>query len=243
MLSLKNISKRFGSRQVLDKVSLDVARGEIAVLLGSSGVGKSTLLRVLSSLETADDGVMTLDDLPLDHKRIRDEHLVGMVFQQFNLFPNMTATRNITLALQGVLKESAAEARHVAHKLLDEYGLGSKKDAYPGSLSGGQKQRLAIARTVAMKPKIICMDEPTSALDPLLTAHVAGTITRLAEEGYIVLLASHDTELLKRLNCTIYLMDAGKIVEKATSQEFLTAPERFSKIDAFVQGVADPDAL
>jgi len=243
MLSLKNIRKRFGVRQVLDDVSLNVARGEVAVLLGSSGVGKSTLLRVLACLEAPDSGFIELDGVQLDQDKIRQGHLVGMVFQQFNLFPHMTVLRNITLALQEVLGTPTADASHAARQLLEQYGLAGKENSYPGSLSGGQKQRLAIARTVAMKPKIVCMDEPTSALDPLLTAYVANSIMKLAEDGYIVLLASHDTELLKRLNCTIYLMEAGKIVQQAFSKEFVAAPEKFPQLNAFVQGVADPDTL
>jgi len=243
MLSLKNIRKRFGSRQVLDDVSLNVARGEVAVLLGASGVGKSTLLRVLACLEVPDGGTIELDGVTLDQDKIRQGHLVGMVFQQFNLFPNMTVARNITLALHEVLGMSAADAVQSAQQLLEQYGLAGKETSYPRSLSGGQKQRLAIARAVAMKPKVICMDEPTSALDPLLTAYVAASIMKLAEDGYMVLLASHDTELLKRLDCTIYLMEAGKIVQQAPSQEFVAAPVQFPQLNAFVQGVADPDTL
>lgn len=237
MLSIKNISKKYGSKNVLDKVSFDVDKGAIAVLLGPSGVGKSTLLRVLNHLESPDGGTITLDGTTLDLSQASKEHLCGMVFQQFNLFEHMTALENITFALEKVLGKSQKESRKIARDLLDRYGLGDKASAYPNALSGGQKQRLAIARSVALQPKIMCFDEPTSALDPLLTTHVANTLSQLAKDGYIVVIASHDTALLDKLDCMIYLIDNGKIIEQTSSQELKNNSEKYQKISQFVAGI------
>lgn len=230
MLTIKNLSKTF-QRRVLDNVSLSVKEGEIAFLLGSSGVGKSTLLRVLSGLEIPDAGSIEYNGSPLT-----DQHTVGMVFQQFNLFENMSVERNITFALEHVAKLSPEEAKKRAHALLNKYGLLDKATLSVHKLSGGQKQRLAIARTIAMKPSILCLDEPTSALDPLLTNSVAQAIRDLAQEKYVVLVASHDTSLLKHLDCTIYLMQDGNIVQAAPSKEFFQQEDRFPLIKEFVEG-------
>lgn len=223
MLAIKNLSKNYGSKTILNNVSLTAKKGEVVLLLGSSGVGKSTLLRILAGLETASAG-----DIECDGK-------VGMVFQQFNLFENMTAQHNITFALEKVAGKTRSEAQKIALTLLEKYNLFDKKDHYPEDLSGGQKQRLAIARTVARKPHIICMDEPTSALDPLLTTSVANAINELAEENYIVVVATHDIALIQKVDCTIYLMEHGVIVETAESRYFNENPDAFEKIKQFVQ--------
>lgn len=236
MLSIKNLSKQFGTKKVIDDVSFDVPQGGIAVLLGSSGVGKSTLLRVLNNLESLDKGVITLDEKPLDISTATKDHICGMVFQQFNLFPHMSVLENITFPLEKTSGKSKKDAETIGLELLAQYNLTDKKDSYPSQLSGGQKQRLALARTIALKPKIICFDEPTSALDPLLTTHVARTIQELADAGYIVLIATHDTALLDKLSCSIYLMDSGKIVETASANELKSNPNSYPKISQFVQG-------
>ncbi len=236
MLAIKNITKSYHGKKILDNVSLSVDKGKIAILLGPSGVGKSTLLRILNNLETVDSGSVTLNGKPLDLKKINQEHICGMVFQGFNLFEHLTVEQNITLALQKVLGKTAQEAQNIAHTLLKQYGLLEKVDAYPSQLSGGQKQRLAIARSVAMKPKIICFDEPTSALDPLLTTHVANTIQELAHEGYIVVIASHDTALLDKLDCDIYLMAHGAIAETAPSKDFFKNKSTYPQLERFVAG-------
>jgi polar amino acid transport system ATP-binding protein len=236
MLSIKNLSKQFHGKKILDDVSLEVKSGEIAVLLGPSGVGKSTLLRVLNNLETVDSGTLFLNGKPLDIHTMNKKHLVGMVFQQFNLFDHLTVEENITLALEKVMGKSKAEAHHIAHELLKQFGLEDKAHAYISQLSGGQKQRLALARALALKPQIICLDEPTSALDPLLTTYVANNIQQLAKEGLIVLVASHDISLLDKLDCIIYLMDAGKIVEMAKSVEFRKNKNNYLRIKQFVAG-------
>ena len=234
MLSIKNLSKRFGSKTVIDNVSFDVDKGKIAVLVGPSGVGKSTLLRVLNNLEKLDGGTITLNGKPLDPSTATKN--CGMVFQQFNLFDHLTVLENITLALEKNQGKSKKESQKIATDLLAQYGLSDKIHEYPNQLSGGQKQRLAIARSVALKPKVICFDEPTSALDPLLTTHVANTIGKLAKEGYIVVIASHDTALLDKLDCDIYLMETGNIIESATSHALKTKPHEFPKISKFVAG-------
>lgn len=239
MLNIRNITKKFNNKIILDNVSLTVNRGEIAFLLGSSGVGKSTLLRILNNLEQADEGVILLDGKTLDVMTVNKDHTVGMVFQQFNLFPHLSALENITLALTKVQHISAQEAETKAVQLLEQYGLKDKIHAYPSQLSGGQKQRLALARMLALEPKIICLDEPTSALDPLLTTHVARVITDLAKKGLIVLIATHDVTLLDKLSCTIHLMKHGKIIESVSSADYAQNRRAYPKIDAFVTGTLE----
>jgi len=236
MLKIEKLCKTFDHKKILNNIDLTVHKGEIAVLLGQSGVGKSTLLRVLNALETADTGTILLDGKALDLAKIPHEHTVGMVFQHFNLFEHLTVEQNITLALEKVMGKTDQESILIAQDLLQRYGLEGKNDMYVSQLSGGQKQRLAIARTLALKPKIVCLDEPTSALDPLLTTHVANTIQKLADEGYIVLVASHDVALLERLTCSIYLMQNGSIVESAKSDEFKHYKSKFPLISKFVAG-------
>jgi ABC-type polar amino acid transport system ATPase subunit len=236
MLQIKNITKAYNDKKIIDDVSLNVDKGQIALLLGQSGVGKSTLLRILNNLESIDAGSIFLDDKKLDPKANAITHAVGMVFQGFNLFDHLTVQENITLALEKVLHLSRDQALAIADNLLAKYGLLDKKDKHVSQLSGGQKQRLAIARTVAMKPRIICMDEPTSALDPLLTSHVAKSIQELSDQGYIVLVASHDIALLDKLKCTIYLMQAGHIIESATSDEFKSNKSAYPALSKFIAG-------
>ena len=236
MLSIKNLTKRFGHKTILDNISLEVKKGSIAVLLGTSGVGKSTLLRILNNLESYDEGSILLDEKKLDPKTVSTSHTCGMVFQQFNLFDHLTNLENITLALENSKGKSHKDADTIARMLLEHYGLIDKANAYPAELSGGQKQRLAIARTIAMQPKIICFDEPTSALDPLLTNQIAKTLNELAQQGYIILVATHDTALVDKLDADIYLMDKGAIVEKASSNEFRQNPSAFERIKRFIKG-------
>jgi polar amino acid transport system ATP-binding protein len=230
MLSLKNISKHFQNKLVVDDVSFDVQPGEVVVLLGKSGVGKSTILRILSGLESNEVGSIHLHDQPLAPQS------VGMVFQEFNLFPHLTVEENITLPLQKVAGKTEAQAQEIAHALLVTYELTAQANMYPHKLSGGQKQRVAFARTLAMQPKILCCDEPTSALDPILTSKVAQEINKLAHQGLMIILATHDTELIKQMACTIYLMKHGKIIEATTSEELMKNPEKYPFIKNFTQG-------
>jgi polar amino acid transport system ATP-binding protein len=234
MLTIKNVTKKFGSRTVLNNVSLEVQPGEIAVLLGSSGVGKSTLLRILNHLEELDAGTVELDGESLND--VFQKRAVGMVFQQFNLFEHMTVLENITFPLIKASGLSEKEATICAMKLLQHYELADKAPMSVQRLSGGQKQRLALVRTIAMQPRVICFDEPTSALDPLLTTFVAQSIQELANQGFIILVATHDIGLLQELNCTIYLMSNGSIVEKTSSKEFFANQENYPLIARFVRG-------
>ncbi len=236
MLKIEHLQKSFHTKKILNNVSLTVKKGEIALFLGSSGVGKSTLLRILNNLETINNGTITLDGMPLDLSTINTTHTVGMVFQHFNLFEHLTVEQNITLPLERILKKTPAQAQSIAHNVLQRYGLLEQKNKYALQLSGGQKQRLAIARALVMQPKIICLDEPTSALDPVLTSYVANNIQQLATDGYIVLVATHDTDLLKKLDCTIYLMGAGSIIETAHSHELHSNPQTFPLITKFIAG-------
>ena len=230
MLSLKNISKHFQNKLVVDDVSFDVQPGEVVILLGKSGVGKSTILRILTGLESNEAGTIHLNDQALPAQS------VGMVFQEFNLFPHLTVEENITLPLQKVAGKSEAQAREIAHALLATYELTAQAHMYPHKLSGGQKQRVAFARTLAMQPKILCCDEPTSALDPMLTSKVAQEINKLAQQGLMIILATHDTELIKQMACTIYLMKHGKIIEATTSEQLMKNPEKYPFIKNFTQG-------
>jgi len=236
MLKIGNLSKKINEKNILRNISLQVGYGEIAVFLGASGVGKSTLLRILSNLESFNSGFITLDGKTLDLKRVNVDHIVGMLSQHFDLFEHLTAEENITLGLEKLLGKSKKEASRIANELLNHYGLGALANSYPSQLSGGQKQRLAIARMISLKPKIICFDEPTSALDPILTNFVANAIKELANEGYIVLVATHDTMLLKGLPCVINLMQAGEIVQSAKSAGFWENRKQFSLINSFITG-------
>ena len=231
MLSLKNIYKKFQNRSIVDDVSFDVQPGQVIVLLGKSGVGKSTILRILSGLETLDSGSITLDKKPVSLQS------VGMVFQEFNLFPHLSVEENITLPLQIIAKKSPEQAKKIAQELLTTYELQAHTHLRPQKLSGGQKQRVAFARALAMDPKILCCDEPTSALDPMLTSKVAQEINKLAQNGLMVILATHDTELIKQISCTIHLMEHGKIIETTTSDELAKNPEKYPYIKNFTQGL------
>lgn len=237
MLSIDNLSKKFGKKTILENVSLEIAPGSIGLLLGASGVGKSTLLRILNNLETYDSGTIMLDGKKLDINAASKIHTIGMVFQQFNLFNNLTVEANITLALEQVLHKSVDESKNIAHQLLKRFDLADKANFSIAQLSGGQKQRLAIARTIAMQPRIICMDEPTSALDPVLTSSVAALINKLAQEGYIILIASHDTTLLEKLIGRVYLMKQGTIISTAEIKDFKNHPEQYPLINEFISGI------
>lgn len=220
MLEVKGLVKQFKHRMVLRDICFEVARGEIGIFLGGSGAGKTTLLRILSNLEGYDAGEFYLGGQTLDLSKVTQDHTVGMVFQQFNLFEHLSVEENITLALEKCQGMCRAKALAVAHEQLYKYGLIDKAKESVHSLSGGQKQRLAIARTLALNPKIVCLDEPTSALDPRLTAQVAAIIRELAAEQRIVLLTTHDMQLLELLELaegSLFLMEGGEIIERGTA--------------------------
>lgn len=200
MLEVQELKKSFGGRQILDGVDLTVKDGEILCIVGPSGAGKTTLLRCITGLEAADSGKFLIDGRPFDPQGTdRSDSVIGVVFQDFNLFPNLTVLENVTLAPTLVLKKAKVAAQQDAENLLKELGLDGKGDLYPYQLSGGQKQRVAIARALAMKPKILCYDEPTSALDPNLRDEVAKLILGLKKDGMTQLVVTHDMEFAQKV--------------------------------------------
>lgn len=193
MLELKNITKRFAGKLILDGVNLTVNDGQILTIVGPSGAGKTTLLRCISGLEETDSGEFFLDGQPFNPVTNRNnDTVIGVVFQDFQLFPNLTVLQNVTLAPTMVLKQSKAEAEATAQRLLKQLNLDGKADLYPYELSGGQKQRVAIVRALAMRPKLLCYDEPTSALDPDLRKEVEEIILKLKAEGMTQIVVTHD---------------------------------------------------
>lgn len=200
MLEVKNLKKSFDNRPILNDVNFTVKDGEILTIVGPSGAGKTTLLRCITGLESADSGQFLIDSKPFDPESVEPEQTVmGVVFQDFNLFPHLSVLENITLAPTMVLKESSDEATNNAEKLLEQLGLTGKGNLYPFQLSGGQKQRVAIARALAMKPKILCYDEPTSALDPNMRDEVAQLILGLKKQGMTQLVVTHDMAFAKEI--------------------------------------------
>ena len=234
MLKVENVGKTVHGKAILKSMSFEVSRGTIAVFLGGSGAGKTTLLRVLNNLESYDTGTFRLDGNELELKRVSKEHLIGMVFQHFNLFEHLSVEKNITLPL--VLQGASEESAHTtASLLLQKYGLSEKAEGNVARLSGGQKQRLAIARTVALNPQVICLDEPTSALDPVLTGQVARFVQDLADENRIVLLTSHDMGLIESLDCQLFFMNNGTIMEATTSHEYRQRPSNYPWLYSFLK--------
>ena len=192
MLELQNLTKSFGKRKIIDGLNLQVADGEILCIVGESGGGKTTLLRCISGLETIDSGQLLIDKQPFDRSSSTSEAVIGVVFQEYNLFPHLTVLENITLAPKMVLKKDEASAQAEARQLLAKLSLSDKAELYPYQLSGGQKQRVAIARALAMQPKILCYDEPTSALDPNLSQAVKQIILDLKKSGMTQIIVTHD---------------------------------------------------
>lgn len=200
MLEVKNLKKSFGDRVILDDVNLTVKDDEILCIVGPSGAGKTTLLRCITGLDSPDSGTFLMDGKPFDPQGTgASDWVIGVVFQDFNLFPNLSVMENITLAPTMVLKKSKEDAIKDAQELLEELGLSTKGDLYPWQLSGGQKQRVAIARALAMKPKILCYDEPTSALDPNLRQEVANIILSLKKSGVTQLVVTHDLDFAEEI--------------------------------------------
>lgn len=200
MLEVKNLKKSFGNRVILDDINLTVKDDEILCIVGPSGAGKTTLLRCITGLDTPDSGEFLMDGKPFDPQGTgASDRVIGVVFQDFNLFPNLSVMENITLAPTMVLKQPKNEAVKKAQELLAELGLSTKGNLYPWQLSGGQKQRVAIARALAMKPKILCYDEPTSALDPNLRQDVANIILSLKKGGVTQLVVTHDLDFAEEI--------------------------------------------
>lgn len=201
MIKLENVHKSFGKNEVLKGINLHIEQGQVVVIIGPSGSGKSTVLRTMNYLEEPTSGKVIVDGMDLsDKKKLNDVRAeVGMVFQNFNLFPHMTVMENLTLAQTKVRKTSMEEAKKIGIALLDRVGLADKANAYPDSLSGGQKQRVAIARALAMKPKVMLFDEPTSALDPEMVSEVLDVMKSLAEEGMTMVIVTHEMGFAKKV--------------------------------------------
>ena len=231
MLELKNIKKSFGGTEVLKNVGLSVSKGDVVAILGPSGSGKTTLLRIANFLETADGGEMNFEgevlDLPKvshrDAARIRRK--TGFVFQNYNLFRNLTALENVTEGLRVVHKLSAAEAERIGRECLEKVGMGDRADHYPSQLSGGQQQRVGIARAIAANPDVIFFDEPTSALDPELVGEVLAVIKKLAEEGRTLVIVTHELDFARHVATKVTFMDKGVVVEEGAPEVFFTNPK------------------
>ena len=228
MIDVKHLSKSFGANLVLDDISEHIYPGEKVVVIGPSGSGKSTFLRCLNLLEEPTAGTITFDgaditDTKVDINAVRRQ--MGMVFQHFNLFPNMTIRKNITLApvRTGLMKQEEADCEAV--KLLRRVGLEEKADAYPAQLSGGQKQRIAIVRALAMKPKLMLFDEPTSALDPEMVGEVLDVMKELAREGMTMVVVTHEMGFAREVGSRVLFMDGGHILEQNTPAEFFASPK------------------
>jgi polar amino acid transport system ATP-binding protein len=241
IIQIRNVHKYFGKVHALDGVSLDVQAGEVLVIIGPSGSGKSTLLRTINHLETVNSGEIVVDGIHLTHKStdinaVRAE--VGMVFQQFNLFPHLTARQNITLAQRTVRKRSEDEANRVAAELLERVGIPEKAESFPGQLSGGQQQRVAIARALAMDPKIMLFDEPTSALDPEMIKEVLEVMLDLAKSGMTMLCVTHEMGFARAAARRIIFMDYGQIVEENSPEGLFSAPEH-ERTKLFLSNILD----
>ena len=227
MISLKNVSKWYGAFQVLTDCSTEVKKGEVVVVCGPSGSGKSTLIKCVNGLEPFQKGEITVDGISVgdpktDLPKLRSR--IGMVFQNFELFPHMSVTRNLTLAQVKVLGRTPEEATQKALKLLERVGLAAHKDKYPGQLSGGQQQRVAIARALAMDPIAMLFDEPTSALDPEMINEVLDVMVELAREGMTMMVVTHEMGFARKVAHRVVFMDRGEIVEDALKDDFFGKP-------------------
>ena len=230
MLQIRNLRKSFGDLQVLKGVDLDVNKGDVVAILGSSGSGKTTMLRCLNFLEKADEGTMLFDDRRVELNRVTHgeanslRRRTGFVFQSYNLFANKTALQNVTEGLIVARKMPRQQAEEIAHAALVEVGMDDRCSHYPIQLSGGQQQRVAIARAIAADPEIIYFDEPTSALDPELTGEVLAVMRKLAEEGRTMLVVTHEMDFARHVANRVVFMDQGVIVEQNSAEAFFTNP-------------------
>ena len=228
MVSIQHLSKSFGETEVLRDVNVDVKRGEVVVVLGPSGSGKSTMLRCINLLETPSGGHIFIEGQEITGPNTNVDKLrehVGMVFQQFNLFPHLTAKKNVMLAQRKVLKRSAAEAERIAMEQLARVGLADRADFLPSALSGGQQQRVAIARALAMDPHVMLFDEATSALDPELVRGVLDVMRELAEGGMTMVVVTHEMGFAREVADRVIFMEGGVIVEEGTPEEVFDHPK------------------
>ena len=234
MIYVKELHKSFGKNEVLKGIDEHISKGEVVVVIGPSGSGKSTFLRCLNLLETPTSGKITFEDKDITSKSTNIDTMrekMGMVFQQFNLFPHKTVCQNICLAPMKVKRLSKDDAKKRAMTLLEKVGLVEKIDAYPASLSGGQKQRIAIARALAMQPDVMLFDEPTSALDPEMVGEVLSVMKDLAKEGMTMVVVTHEMGFAREVGDRILFMDGGKIIESGTPEEVFKNPQNPRTID------------
>ena len=234
MIDVEHLSKSFGDNLVLDDLTEHIAEGEKVVIIGPSGSGKSTFLRCLNLLEIPTSGTITFDGTVITDPRVDIDGVrrkMGMVFQHFNLFPNMTIRKNITLAPVRTKLMSQQEADDAATALLRRVGLEDKADAYPAQLSGGQKQRIAIVRAMAMRPKVMLFDEPTSALDPEMVGEVLEVMKELAQEGMTMVVVTHEMGFAREVGTRVLFMDGGHILEQNEPHEFFAHPREQRTID------------
>ena len=228
MIELQNVSKWYGSFQVLTDCSTSINKGEVVVICGPSGSGKSTLIKTINALEPFQSGEITVDGVALHDPQINLPKLrarVGMVFQHFELFPHLSVTENLTLAQIKVLGRSADEAKAHGLKYLERVGLIAQKDKFPGQLSGGQQQRVAIARALSMDPIVMLFDEPTSALDPEMVGEVLDVMVKLANDGMTMCCVTHEMGFARKVSNRVIFMDQGRIIEDCTRDEFFGNPE------------------
>ena len=234
MIKVENLHKTFGSNQVLKGINTEIKKGEVVVVIGPSGSGKSTFLRCLNLLEEPTTGHIFFQGTDITDKKndiYQMREKLGMVFQNFNLFPNLTVLDNITLSPIKVKKMAKQEAQTIAEKLLIDVGLPDKAKAYPQSLSGGQMQRIAIARALAMQPEVMLFDEPTSALDPEMVGEVLSVMQRLAQEGMTMVIVTHEMGFAKEVGDRVLFMDQGVIMEEGTPAQIFDAPQNPRTID------------
>ena len=241
-VSITDLRKSYGSNEVLKGISLHVAPGEVVCLVGPSGSGKSTLLRCVNLLEKPNKGTIQVGgfeatDLDVDIDKMRRK--VGMVFQQFNLFPHLSALRNCTIAQTKVLRRSQDEADKVAHANLERVGLGHLASRFPDELSGGQQQRVAIARALSMDPELMLFDEPTSALDPETVGDVLSVMRNLAKEGMTMLVVTHEMGFAREVADRVVFMDGGVVVEEGVAEQVISAPTQ-ARTKEFLRRVLDP---
>lgn len=239
LIQVQNLGKSFGKLKVLEGINVDIHQGDVVFVVGPSGSGKSTFLRCLNKLEEPTEGKIFFEGVDiLDSKTNIDKHRqkMGMVFQQFNLFPHMTILKNMTLAPMKLQKKSQEEAEKTAMDLLKRVGLDDRAGAYPSQLSGGQKQRIAIVRALCMKPDVMLFDEPTSALDPEMVGEVLNVMRDLAEEKMTMVVVTHEMGFAREVATRVMFMDEGNFVEEAPPEEFFTNPKN-DRLKAFLSKV------
>ncbi len=232
MLEVKNLHKTFGTNQVLKGIDFRVDKGEVVAVLGSSGSGKTTMLRCISFLERADQGEIHFDNFHYDVEKITKRQIhemrmhMGFVFQGFNLFANKTALENVCSGLTIARGEAKEQARTIAMEMLDKVGMANRAHYYPAQLSGGQQQRVAIARAIATNPRVVLFDEPTSALDPELTGEVLDVMKELADEGMTMVVVTHEMDFARDVANRVVFMDQGNVIEEGSAKEFFAHPQQ-----------------